>query len=68
MKSAEKINTLVANIQNDINSAVIVTKQGTKTVEGSMKIAQKTAQAFAEVMHAVNDVVINNEQISFNLQ
>jgi hypothetical protein len=32
-KSAEKINNLVADIKNAIDSTVAVTNQGTKTVE-----------------------------------
>jgi hypothetical protein len=39
-KSAEKINALVADIQTAINSTVMVTDEGTKTVEEGVKIAQ----------------------------
>ncbi|WP_338023068.1 methyl-accepting chemotaxis protein [Argonema galeatum] len=65
-KSAEKINTLVADIQKAINSTVRVTDEGTKTVEESVKIAQKTAEAFTGVTEAINNVVLSSQQISLS--
>lgn len=67
-KSAEKINTLVREIQASINSTVMVTEEGTKTVEEGVQIAQKTADAFTGVAEAVNDVVLNNQQIFLNIK
>jgi methyl-accepting chemotaxis protein len=67
-KSAEKINTLVSDIQNAINSTVMVTDEGTKTVEESVAIANETAEAFAGVTDAMNNVVLNSQQISLNVQ
>jgi len=67
-KSAEKINRLVDDIKNAINSTVTVTKEGTKTVEQGIKISQQTAAAFSEVANAVNNVVLNNQQISLTAQ
>ncbi|HEY9878359.1 MAG TPA: methyl-accepting chemotaxis protein [Leptolyngbyaceae cyanobacterium] len=67
-KSAEKINALVSDIQNAINSTVMVTDEGTKTVEESVSIANRTAQAFAGVTDAMNNVVLNSQQISLNVQ
>ncbi|MEG4072595.1 methyl-accepting chemotaxis protein [Microcoleus sp. Pol14C2] len=67
-KSAEKINRLVDDIKNAINSTVTVTKEGTKTVEEGTKISQETAAAFSEVANAVNNVVLNNQQISLTAQ
>lgn len=67
-KSANKINNLVADIQNAINVTVMVTEEGTKTVETGAAISQKTVEAFAGVNDAVNDVVINNQQISLNVK
>jgi methyl-accepting chemotaxis protein len=67
-KSAEKINTLVSDIQNAINSTVMVTDEGTKTVEESVAIANQTAEAFAGVTDAMNNVVLNSQQISLNVQ
>jgi CHASE3 domain sensor protein len=67
-QSAQKINGLVADIQNAINSTVMVTDEGTKTVETGMQVTQKTAQAFAGVTEAITNVVVNNQQISLNIQ
>jgi methyl-accepting chemotaxis protein len=67
-KSAEKINNLVVDIKNAIDSTVTVTKEGTKTVEEGTKITQETAAAFSEVAKAVNNVVLNNQQISLTAE
>ncbi|MEG5038571.1 MULTISPECIES: CHASE3 domain-containing protein [unclassified Microcoleus] len=67
-KSAEKINRLVDDIKNAINSTVTVTKEGTRTVELGTKISQETAAAFSEIANAVNNVVLNNQQISLTAQ
>lgn len=67
-KSADKINALVMDIQGSINSTVMVTEEGTKTVTTGVDIAQKTAQAFSGVAEAINDVVLNNQQISLNIK
>lgn len=67
-QSAQKINILVSDIQKAITSTVTVTDEGTKTVEEGMAITQETAQAFAGVADAVNNVVINNQQISLNIR
>lgn len=67
-KSAEKINLLVAGIQTAINSTVMVTDEGTKTVEEGVKIAQQTAESFSGVTDAVNNVVLNSQQISLNVK
>ncbi|WP_333210918.1 methyl-accepting chemotaxis protein [Microcoleus sp. S36b_A4] len=67
-KSAEKINRLVDDIKNAINSTVTVTKEGTRTVELGTKISQETAAAFSEIANAVNNLVLNNQQISLTAQ
>ncbi|PLZ39476.1 chemotaxis protein, partial [Fischerella thermalis WC542] len=67
-KSAEKINVLVSKIQKAINSTVMVTEEGTKTVKTGLENAQKTDQAFAGVADAINYMVVNNQQISLNLK
>ncbi len=66
--SAEKITTLVADIQNAINLTVMVTDEGTKTVEEGFKIAQETEQAFSGVSNAINDIVLSTQQISLNAE
>ncbi|SRR5579883_673098 len=67
-RGAEKIYALVSEIQNAINSTVMVTEEGTKTVKTSVKIAQNTEQTFVGVEEGVNLVVLNNQQISLNLK
>lgn len=67
-KSAEKINNLVIEIKNALDSTVRVTSEGTKTVEEGNKISQKTAAAFLEVATAFNNVVLNTQQISLIAQ
>lgn len=67
-KSAQKINTQVNDIQNAINLTVMVTKEGTKTVEDGVKFAHSTTEAFAGVAEAINDVVLSSQQISLNVQ
>ena len=67
-QSAEKIGLLVSEIQSAINSTVMVTDEGTKTVASGVQIAQKTNEAFTGVADAVDKVVLNNQQISLNLK
>lgn len=65
-KSAAQINLLVADIQKAINSTVMVTDEGTKTVEVGVNIASETAAAFAGVANAINNVVLSSQQVSLN--
>jgi len=65
-KSAEKIDNLVGDIQNALNSTVIVTKEGTDTVKEGVKIAQETSDAFREVAEAINQIFTNNQQMALN--
>lgn len=65
-KSAAQINLLVADIQRAINSTVMVTDEGTKTVDYGVNIAEETAAAFAGVADAINNVVLSSQQISLN--
>ena len=65
-KSGTQINLLVADIQKAINSTVMVTDEGTKTVESGVNIASETAAAFAGVANAINNVVLSSQQVSLN--
>ncbi|MCT7973523.1 methyl-accepting chemotaxis protein [Laspinema olomoucense] len=65
-KSTEKINGLVADIQSAINSTVIVTDEGSKTVQASLKIAKETAEAFEGVTDAINNITLSTQQISLS--
>ncbi|MEH2317026.1 HAMP domain-containing methyl-accepting chemotaxis protein [Nostoc sp.] len=66
-KSTEKINTLVGDIESAISTTVVVTHEGTKTVEEGTRIAQETSESFAGVEGAVNKIVLNSQQISLNI-
>jgi methyl-accepting chemotaxis protein len=65
-KSAEKINTLVQDLQASMNSTVMVTDEGTKKTEQSINLAKELAAAFAGVTEGVNSVYLNNQQISLS--
>ena len=51
-ESASQINVLVADIEKAISSTAMVTDEGTKTVKNKVKIARRTADAFAGVVEA----------------
>ncbi len=63
-KSAEKIHTLISDIQNAINLTVMVTDEGKKNAEAGIKLSQETASAFSSMAQAINDVVLKNQEIS----
>jgi Methyl-accepting chemotaxis protein (MCP) signalling domain len=63
-QSADKINALAEDIQTAINRTVMVTDEGTKTVNEGIDLAQSTAATFAGVTDAVNNVFLNSQQIS----
>ena len=63
-KSADKINSLVTDVQAAMNSAVMVTDEGKKTAESSIELALDTAESFIGVKEAVNSVFANTSEIS----
>ena len=65
-KSAGSINILVTDIQKAINSTIIATDAGTQTVKDGVYIAQETTEAFKGVASAIDQVVVNNQQIALN--
>jgi methyl-accepting chemotaxis protein len=65
-KSAEKINALVMDVQASMNSTVMVTDEGTKTANEGIKLAQGTAEVFTGMVDAINNVFVNNQQISLS--
>ena len=65
-KSADQINDLVHDIQSSMNSTVMVTDEGTKTAEVSIQLAKGTAKSFIGVKEAINNVVLNSQQISLS--
>ena len=62
--SAEKISSLIAEIQSSINSTVMVTDEGTKTAIEGLRLTEETSDAFNGIAEAVNNVFLNNQQIS----
>jgi hypothetical protein len=65
-KSSDKINALVGDIQAAINSTVMATDEGTKTVDTSINLAEGTVATFSGVADAVNSVFVNSQQISMS--
>ena len=65
-KSAEQANTIVADIQKATNSAVMVTEEGTKTVQEVAEIATRTGESFASISGVVSSVYENAQQVSLN--
>jgi methyl-accepting chemotaxis protein len=65
-KSAEKINGIISEIQNAINSTVIATDEGTKTVKEGIKLSQDAAQAFNGVTQSINDIVLKNQEMTLS--
>ncbi|MGL5835759.1 MAG: methyl-accepting chemotaxis protein [Waterburya sp.] len=63
-KSADKINSLVTDVQAAMNSAVMVTDEGKKTAESSIELALDTAESFIGVKDAINNVFANTSEIS----
>lgn len=61
-KSAEKINNLVVAIQSAINSTVMVTQEGRKTAQEGIKLSQETAQSFASVTQAIENIVLTSSK------
>jgi methyl-accepting chemotaxis protein len=67
-QSADKIGGLVSDIQNAINTTVMVTDEGTKTVNAGMNVTEQTANAFSGVLESINNVAMNNQQIALNIR
>lgn len=66
--AAQKIKTLVTEIQSAIGNTVMVTEEGTKTAEEGIRLAQGTTQVFTGVKDAIDRVFLNNQQISLNVK
>jgi len=67
-KSAERIGGLVGGLQKAANSTVMVTEQGTKTVDASLTLAQSTHGTFDRLSAATQDAYDNVQQISLNVR
>ncbi len=67
-QSATNIGSLVSDIQNAINTTVMVTDEGTKTVNAGLQVTERTANAFSGVLESINNVAMNNQQIVLNIR
>lgn len=65
-RSADKIGSLVTDVQAAMNSTVMVTDEGTKSANASIGLAEKTLDAFGGVSEAVGSVAMTNEQIALS--
>lgn len=65
-QSADKINTLVTDIKSAINSTVMVTDKGSKTVAEGMHFTQETTASFVGVTDSINNIFLHSQQISLN--
>jgi methyl-accepting chemotaxis protein len=63
-KSAEQINALVYEVQEAINSTIMVTDEGTKKAIQGIQLAEETGDVFVNIANAVNNVFLNNQQIA----
>lgn len=62
--SADKINTLVTDIQASINSTVMVTDEGTKTASKGIELAESTNEVISKMAEAINQVFENSQSIA----
>jgi methyl-accepting chemotaxis protein len=63
-KSAERINSLVNEVQAAINSTVMVTDEGTKKATVGIELAAETGEVFAGIADSINQVFVNTQQIA----
>ncbi|HEY9725450.1 MAG TPA: CHASE3 domain-containing protein [Chroococcales cyanobacterium] len=63
-KSADRINSLVNEVQAAINSTVMVTDEGTKKATVGIELAEETGDVFASIADSVNQVFLNTQQIA----
>jgi methyl-accepting chemotaxis protein len=67
-KSAERIRTLVADIQDATNTTVMVTEEGTKTVAEGSQLAQATAEAFKRLALSIGSASEGIQHISLHVR
>jgi methyl-accepting chemotaxis protein len=65
--SIAKINSLTDEIQKSLRSTVTATEAGTQTVVQGVSIAEETADSFARVNTAVNDIALSSQDIARNI-
>ncbi len=67
-RSAQRISTLVAEIQKVTNATVMATEEGTKNVERSSQLALTTSETFQNLSLAIGEATESAKQISSNVQ
>jgi methyl-accepting chemotaxis protein len=67
-KSAERINTLVLDIQNATNATVMATEEGTKTVDAGTYLTHRTADVFDNLAMAITSVYESAQQTLLNVK
>lgn len=65
-KSAEKIQTLVDDIQSSINTTVMVTDEGSKTATRGIQLAEEAVAIFNGIVEAIENISVNNQQIALS--
>jgi methyl-accepting chemotaxis protein len=67
-KSAEKVNTLVADVRKATDATVMVTEEGTQTAAQGMALAQSTAAAFHSLRASLGTLVENFRQTQSSIE
>src|SRR5688500_10974088 len=67
-KSAERINTLVLDIQNATTATVMATEEGTKTVEQGTYQPHRTAEVFEGLAASITSVFESSQQTLLNVK
>ena len=67
-KSAERINTLVLDIQNATNATVMATEEGTKTVDSGTYLTHRTAEVFDSLALSITNVYESAQQTLLNVK
>lgn len=65
-KSAEQANAIVADIQKATNTTVMMTEEGTKTVENVTQLANKVGDAFSALSSSASGIYENAQQVMLN--
>ncbi|HEU0219565.1 MAG TPA: methyl-accepting chemotaxis protein [Gallionella sp.] len=65
-KSAEQATALVADIQKATNSSIMMTEEGTRTVNEVTQLAQKVAELFNNISGMAGNVNENAQQVMLN--
>ena len=60
-QSTEKINTIVADIQNALSATVMVTDEGRDNAKQVVGLSRQTAGAFEEVTEAIDEIVLSSQ-------